>query len=90
MATFYGPAGAPEATAGIVALPFPFVLARNTALSIASFCCHTRLCTPMTAIFPETARHYGQTELIRLRLHLFGGCFNHRPMRGGTVLSTHA
>jgi len=90
MVAFYGPPGGPEATAGIVTLPFPFVLAWNPAQSIATFRCHRRLAAPMTAIFNETAHHYGQAEMIRLRLHLFGGCFNHRPMRGGTALSTHA
>lgn len=90
MAAFYGPAGGPDCTSGIVQLPFPFTIAWNPVQTIVTFRCHRRLAVPMTEIFKETARHYGVGEMIRLRLHLFGGCFNHRPMRGGTSLSTHA
>ncbi|MCC5974311.1 MAG: M15 family metallopeptidase, partial [Rubellimicrobium sp.] len=90
MSAFYGQAGGPEATAGIVALPFPFVLAWKLGTRITSFRCHRRLAEPLTRIFAEAAAHYGRVDYERLRLHLFGGCFNHRPMRGGTALSTHA
>lgn len=90
MAPFYGPAGGPEATAGIVALPFPFRLSWNLSQEITSFRCHRRLAAPLTAIFGTTARHYGQAQMIALRLHLWGGCFNHRLMRGGSALSTHS
>jgi len=34
--------------------------------------------------------HYGQAEIRRLRLDLFGGCYNYRRMRGGSAWSTHA
>jgi hypothetical protein len=90
MAAFYGPAGGNDCTAGIAELPFPFVIAWNTAQTIQTFRCHVRLARPMTVIFAEAARHYGRAEMERLRLHLFGGCFNHRNMRGGSTLSTHA
>jgi len=45
---------------------------------------------PLTAIFDGTARHYGRSEMERFRLHIWGGCFNHRLMRGGKALSTHS
>ncbi|MCC5973179.1 MAG: hypothetical protein JJT81_03920 [Rubellimicrobium sp.] len=90
MVPFYGPAGGPEATAGIVALPFAFQLSWNLSQEIRSFRCHRRLAAPLTSIFAETARHYGQARMTALRLHIWGGCFNHRNMRGGSALSTHA
>ena len=34
--------------------------------------------------------HYGDAELKRLRLDLFGGCFANRKKRGGSTWSTHA
>ncbi|MCC5974644.1 MAG: M15 family metallopeptidase, partial [Rubellimicrobium sp.] len=90
MRAFYGDAGGSDAIAGIVRLPFPFRLAWKLDQQIGTFRCHRRLAEPLTAIFAETARHYGRAEMERLRLHIWGGCFNHRPMRGGTALSTHA
>jgi hypothetical protein len=90
MRAFYGQEGGPDATAGRCELPFPFPLAWNLSQVIMRFSCHRRLAEPLTAIFAETARHYGRAEMERLRLHRFGGCFNHRTMRGGTALSTHS
>lgn len=90
MRAFYGQEGGPEATAGIVTLPFPFLLAWDLGTRINTFRCHSRLSDPLTRIFAEAAAHYGAAEFQRLRLHYFGGCFNHRTMRGGTSLSTHS
>lgn len=90
MVAFYGPAGGAACTSGKVKLPFPFVIAWDTAQRVSVFSCHVRLEAPMTAIFSDAAKHYGEEEFRRLRLDRFGGCYNFRPMRGGTSLSTHA
>jgi hypothetical protein len=90
MENFYGRAGGPEATAGICILPFAFPIAWNPVDTVRQFACHRRLEGPMTAIFAEAARHYGEAEYRRLRLDLYGGCFNNRNMRGGDQKSTHA
>jgi hypothetical protein len=90
MAAFYGPAGGPACTAGKVKLPFPFIIAWDAKQKISTFACHARLEVPLTALFVEAAKHYGEDEFRRLRLDRFGGCYNFRPMRGGTALSTHA
>ena len=86
----FGPAGGPAATRGRCQLPFPFPLAWDTGSRISSFACHEKLAGVMTAVFAEAARHYGESEFRRLRLDQFGGCFNHRPVRGGTTLSIHS
>ena len=90
MASFYGPAGGEACTSGVVVLPFRFKLSWNKRQRVARFCCHERLAEPMSAVFSEAAVHYGETEYRRLGLDLFGGCFNHRKVRGGRALSTHA
>lgn len=90
MPNFYGPAGSAAATAGRCELPFPFVIAWNTAQRVSSVSCHERIAQPFTAIFGEAARHYGEAEYRRLRLDRFGGCYNNRNMRGGSRKSTHA
>lgn len=90
MTSFYGEAGGPDCTAGRCRLPFPFVIAWDTTQRINLFSCHAKLATPLTSIFAQAAQHYGEKEFRRLRLDRFGGCFNYRPMRGGTRLSVHS
>jgi hypothetical protein len=90
VAAFYGPAGGRDCTAGSVALPFPFPLAWDDSQRVSRFSCHARVAASLTAIFAEAAAHYGETDFRRLRLDRFGGCYNYRPMRGGTALSMHS
>lgn len=90
LAAFYGPAGGPACTAGVVKLPFPFVIAWDASQKVSTFRCHQKVEAPLAAIFAEAAAHYGETTFRKLRLDLFGGCYNYRQMRGGAQLSTHA
>lgn len=87
---FFGPAGSPRCTAGKVDLPIPFRIAWNKRQKIRRFSCHELVAVPMTAIFENAVRHYGEKEYRRLELDLFGGCYNYRKMRGGRSLSMHA
>ena len=87
---FFGAAGAPVCTAGKAVLPFPFRIAWNKSQKVESFRCHEKVADPFTVIFREAAAHYGQQKMVSLGLDLFGGCYNYRPMRGGTALSMHA
>jgi len=57
---------------------------------VKTFRCHEKVATPLTTIYREAAKHYGEKEFRKLGLDLFGGCYNYRNMRGGTSLSTHA
>lgn len=88
--SFYGPAGGSRATAGKAALPFPFRIAWNKSQRVRSFACHELVASSFTSIFRETAQHYGEREMVRLGLDLFGGCYNNRAMRGGSAKSMHA
>lgn len=90
MEEFFGPAGGPDATAGACQLPFAHPIAWNTTESVTRFFCHQLVAAPLTVIYAEAARHYGEAEYRRLRLDLYGGCYNDRNMRGGSRKSTHA
>lgn len=87
---FYGPRGSAAATRGKVTLPIPFYLSWNVEERITGFSCHEKVAVPFQRIFEEAVRHYGESEYRRLRLDLYGGCFNNRAMRGGSKASTHA
>lgn len=86
----FGGAGNNASTAGRCILPFPFVIAWDVSQKISSFACHLQVATCLTQIFDEAAAHYGEKQFRALRLDRFGGCYNYRPMRGGTQLSTHS
>lgn len=87
---FFGKAGTQACTGGSVKLPFPFVIAWDSSQRITRFSCHKKVVAPLTSIFDEAARHYGEAAFRQLRLDRFGGCYNYRPMRGSKRLSTHA
>ncbi len=90
MEVFYGPAGGARCTAGTVRFPFAHKLAWDLNTNVATFRCHDLIAPAFQRVFDEAAKHYGETEYRRLRLDLFGGCFNNRKMRGGSAKSTHA
>lgn len=87
---FYGTAGGPQCTAGKAILPFRFKIAWNLDQTVSRFSCHEKVAEPMTGIFRDAARHYGEAYFCNLGLDLFGGCFNNRAIRGGSRKSTHA
>lgn len=84
---FFGKACSARATAGKVILP---VALRYGDSPVRSFVCHELVAQPMLEIFKETVEHYGEARWRALRLDAFGGCYNCRPMRGGTRYSMHA
>lgn len=86
----FGAAGSPQATAGQCLLPFAMPLAWDQNQRINRFLCNAVLAEVMTWLYAETARHFGEAEFRRLRLDQWGGCFNHRRVRGGTLISIHS
>jgi hypothetical protein len=86
----FGNPGSAAATAGRAMLPFPFRIAWDLDQKISSFTCHEKVAHFFSDIFDETARQYGEDEMRRLGLDLFGGCYALRPMRGGSTYSMHA
>lgn len=87
---FFGKAGANACTNGKVILPIPFRIAWNLEQKVNQFSCHEKVAEAITAIFGNAVSHYGEAEFIRLRLNLFGGCYNLRKMRGGSAMSMHS
>lgn len=84
---FFGP---PAQNQVMFATPYPMRLAWDTGTIVNRFQCHAKVVDAFSRIFTQTLMHYGIDQIRELRLDLFGGCFNHRPMRGGTQLSMHS
>lgn len=71
-------------------LPYPMKLAWDLDVTITSFMCHEKIHDYLKAIFEDVKKVYSWTEIEDLGLNIFGGCYNNRPMRGGTKPSIHS
>jgi len=44
----------------------------------------------MESVLEDVLKHYGLEEIKRLKLDVWGGCYNDRPIRGGSKPSMHS
>lgn len=71
--------------------PYRMVLAWDTKKALNSITCHKKCASSLLLILNRIADHYGSQEAIeKARMHMFGGAYNFRLMRGATKLSMHA
>lgn len=70
--------------------PYPLRLAWDTNTEVNTIYCHKAVAGALLAAMSDVLDYYGITAIKRLDLNMFGGCFNKRPIRGGTELSTHS
>jgi hypothetical protein len=70
--------------------PFPMRLAWNPAQAVTWTSVNKKVLAPLQRIWSGALGHYGHERLKRLRLDLYGGCYNNRNMRGGAAKSMHA
>jgi len=87
MVNFYGPVGENMTS---LELPYVMKLAWDKNVIIKRMTCHQKCTKAFYNIFEKTLKHYGETEIKKLGLDLFGGCLNVRRMRGGSAYSTHS
>lgn len=77
----------------LVRIPTPYrmVLAWDTDTVLKSIRCHKTVAASLTRILSAIAKHYGsQAAIEAARMHLYGGCYSFRPMRGSANLSVHS
>jgi hypothetical protein len=82
MVKFYGNVGENQTR---LDLPFTLKLAWDSNTVIKRVTCHEKVAKSLYAIFEKTLKTYGETEIRKLRLDIFGGCLNVRKMRGSTT-----
>jgi hypothetical protein len=87
MVSFYGNRGTNLVT---LQCPYPLRLAWQTSTVVRSFKIHKKCHGSALKVLQKVLLVYGLDEIKRLRLDLWGGCFNNRAVRGGTKWSTHA
>jgi hypothetical protein len=87
MVNYYGPVGENQTS---LELPYTMKLAWDKNATIKKMTCHQKCAKSFYNIFEKTLKHYGNAEIKKLRLDLFGGCLNVRRMRGGSSYSIHS
>jgi hypothetical protein len=73
-----------------IQLPYTMKLSWDTSTSLNSFSCHKKVQESLGRVLVRVLDHYGMAEIKRLKLDLWGGCYNERPIRGGTKWSMHS
>ena len=71
--------------------PYRMVLAWDKTRTVSSIAVHKKCASSLLRILTGIAAHFGSEQAIEAnRMHLYGGCYNFRMMRGSTKLSMHA
>ena len=73
-------------------VPYAHKLAWNTSRKVNKVTCHKLVKEPYLKVLEKVLTIYGEKELKRLRLDLFGGAYYYPPrkMKGGSLISTHS
>ena len=87
MVNFYGPVGENMTRLDV---PYKLKLAWAPQTTLSKITCHQKVAKSLYTIFENTLKTYGEKEIQRLRLDVFGGCLNVRRMRGGSAWSIHS
>lgn len=75
----------------LVAPPYPMVLAWDLDKPVRVIRCHKKVAPSLLRVLGRIAAHYGSDAAIRQHgLHLYGGAYCFRVMRGGHALSVHS
>jgi hypothetical protein len=87
MVNFYGPVGENQTQ---LEVPYKLKLAWAPSTTLKRVTCHQKVAKSLYTIFENTLKTYGEKEIQKLRLDIFGGILNVRKMRGGSSWSIHS
>lgn len=71
-------------------LPYTMYGDYDRRIKVTRFQCHAKVEDSLKRIFQRTLDHYGATQIKKLNLDIFSGCYNYRPTTGSSSLSMHA
>lgn len=84
-------AGWESANLKLVAVPYPLTLSFDLSKQVTKIRCHKKVAESIIKVFENILKHYGSVEEVRkARMHLFGGMYNFRAIKGSNNLSTHS
>ena len=71
-------------------LPYEMKLAWRLSTKVRRTTCHEKISESLLRILQKVKEIYGEEDIKRLRLDHFGGCYNDRKIRNGSLWSMHA
>lgn len=74
----------------LIITPYPLIIAWDKSISTRKVQCHKLIAEKLLGAMEQILKMYGLEEIERLNINIYGGCYNLRQMRGGTVWSSHA
>lgn len=84
----YGEPGPHNLT--IITLPYKMRIAWDLKTTVDKMQCHRLAAPAFISVFNEILTWYSYSRIKELGIDIFGGCYNFRPMRGGTSWSRHS
>jgi len=93
LSAFFGPNGLPGGRSPAMAMvecPWTLKIAWNHRQTTRRIGCNAKVADSLGRVLAQVRDAYGDADIRRLHLDLFGGCYNPRRKRGGTSWSTHA
>jgi hypothetical protein len=84
---YFGERGTRQTT---IDLPYEMKLSWRLSTRVRKTTCHVNIAGSLVRVLQNVKDIYGNGEISRLRLDHFGGCFNDRKVRNGTLWSMHA
>jgi hypothetical protein len=91
MNDFYGlPGFAVSSQLVRVGCPWLLRIAWDPSQTTRTISIHSKCAESLAEVLEAVHTHYGDADIKRLRLDIYGGSYAHRKMRGGSSWSTHA
>jgi hypothetical protein len=74
-----------------ITTPYPLTLSFALDKQVTRVTCHRSVADSLLRVFERILEHFGSFEDVKkARMHLFAGCYNFRPIKDSSRLSTHA
>lgn len=84
---FFGEKGANQTR---IQLPYPMKISWDQKQVVTTMVCHKKVAPSVLRCLQAVKQHYGDEEIKRIGLDLYGGCLNVRKVRGGNTWSMHS
>jgi len=74
----------------LINFPYEMKLAWDLRLRTRRTSCHEKVADSLQRVLHKVKEIYGEDDINRLHLNHFGGCYNKRRIRGGSLWSMHS